>query len=226
MDYELKIYDQLLQFPLFQGMSRTELLQMAGNTRFDFRKLPARTLVVREGDMCTGLLFLIKGELELVNQCDDHSYRVVERLSDPWLLQPEVLYGLTTRYTSDVRTVSDCRFILLSKDEVLRLSDDFLTFRLNLLNYLSTLSQQRAHRPWRRAPQSLRSRVIRFFADHCSYPAGRKEFLILMDQLALQVNDKRLNVSRVLNDLQQNGLLELHRGRIVIPSLEHLFMSM
>ncbi len=215
-----------MQFPLFQGLSRAELLQMVGNTRFDFRKLPFRTQVVREGDVCTGLLFLIKGELEIVFHSDDHSYRVAEHLSAPWLLQPDVLYGLSTRYTCDVKTISDCRFILLSKDEVLRLSDDFLTFRLNLLNHLSTLSQQRAHRPWLRAPQSLASRVVRFFSDHCCYPAGRKEFFIHMEQLALQVNDKRLNVSRVLNDLQHRNLLELHRGRIVIPSLEHLFMSL
>ena len=45
-----------------------------------------------------------------------------------------------------------------------------------------------------------------------------------MERLAEELNDSRLNVSRVLNRLQAEGLLELHRGRIDIPQLERLLM--
>jgi len=123
-----------------------------------------------------------------------------------------------------VRTHTECHFILLSKDEVLRLFDDILTFRLNLLNLLSTLAQQRGRRPWRRVSVPLTDRIARFFIDHAHYPAGRKEVRILMERLAVELNDSRLDVSRALNDMQRRGLVELHRGRIVIPSLERLFM--
>ena len=45
-----------------------------------------------------------------------------------------------------------------------------------------------------------------------------------MEQLAREVNDSRLDVSRALNAMQRDGLLVLRRGRIEIPSLEHLLM--
>ena len=45
-----------------------------------------------------------------------------------------------------------------------------------------------------------------------------------MEQLALELNDSRLDVSRALNAMQADGLLVLHRGRIEIPSLERLLM--
>jgi CRP-like cAMP-binding protein len=224
MDNNLQLYDQLLQFPLFQGMSRTELLQMAGNTRFDFRKQKAGSVVASEGDVCAYLIFLVKGSICLQVSSDDRSFHVNEHLASPWLLQPEALFGLSTRYTCTATALSDIQLILLSKDEVLRLFDDFLTFRLNLLNLLSTLSQQRARRLWRRAPHTLADRIVAFFVDHTVYPAGHKEFFILMEQLARHVNDSRLDVSRVLNEMSRSGLIELHRGRIVIPSLERLFM--
>ena len=66
--------------------------------------------------------------------------------------------------------------------------------------------------------------TISFFLDHCVYPAGRKDIRILMAQLAQEVGDSRLDVSRVLNAMQAEGLLYLHRGRIEIPSLERLLM--
>lgn len=224
MHPELRFYDHLLQFSLFQGLSRAELLQMAGNTKFGFRKVAAGKPVVKAGDACQGLFFLISGQLTMVTHSDDRRYRVEEQLSAPWLLQPEVLFGAQPRYGCTVTTATEAHFITLSKDEVLRLSDDFLIFRLNLLNLLSTQSQRRGRQQWRRAPQDLRQRIVRFLLDHCVYPAGSKMVHILMEQLALEVNDSRLDVSRALNAMQADGLLILHRGRIEIPSLERLLM--
>ena len=45
-----------------------------------------------------------------------------------------------------------------------------------------------------------------------------------MNQLADDLNDSRLDISRALNQMQSNGLLTLHRGRIEIPMLEKLVM--
>lgn len=221
---ELKIYEQLQQFTLFQGLSRTELLQMAGNTKFGFVKLPAGKTVVREGEQCTQLHFLINGQLAANSVSDDGSYRIEEQLQAPWMLQPEALFGASTRYAITIRTLSEAHFITLSKDEVLRLLDDFLIIRLNLLNVLATQSQRRGHQPWRSCPMTLEARIVRFLIDHAVYPAGAKTVYILMERLAQELNDRRLNVSRALNAMQARGLLQLHRGRIEVPSLERLLM--
>lgn len=218
----LQLYDHLLRFQLFQGLSRTELLQMAGNTKFGFRKEEGGITVVCEGEACRELLFLISGTLQLTMRSDDGSYRLTERLTAPWLLQPETIFGATPRYTGTYVTLEPCHFITLSKDEVLRLTDDFLIIRLNLMNMLATMAQKRARQPWRHVPMSLRERFIRFMMDHSAYPAGPKTLHILMTRLADDLCDSRLDVSRMLNQLQREGLVELHRGRIEIPSLEKL----
>ncbi len=221
---QLRLYDQLQLYPLFLGMSRAELLQLVGNARFDFRKYSAKSPVVKEGDSSTHLFLLMQGKVSVTSFSDNHHYHVEETLSAPWMIEPAHLFGLSTHYTKSVTALTTCHFVLLSKSEVLRLLDTFLTFRLNFLNLLSTSTQQLSHRFWRRIPQSLEGRIIQFFIDHCVYPAGPKAFYILMTQLAEVLNDSRLNVSVALNEMQQKGLLELHRGRILIPSLERLFV--
>ena len=224
MNHNLKFYDHLLQFSLFQGLSRAELLQMAGNTKFGFLKLPSGKTVVREGDICSQLFFLISGKLTVTTQSDAHTYSVTESLSSPWLLQLEVLFGASTRFTCSASTATEVHFITLAKDEVMRLLDDFLIIRLNLLNILSTLAQRRSRQPWRRTPADVRQRITRFLIDHCVYPAGAKDVAILMRDLAFELNTSRLEVSNALNDMQREGLLHLHRGHIEIPSLERLLM--
>lgn len=220
----MRIYDHLLQFSLFQGLSRSELLQMAGNTKFGFLKLAAGKTIVSDGDLCTQLYFLISGSLTLTTSSDDHGYSVIERLSAPWLLQPEALFGLSPRYSCSATAATEAHFITLSKDEVLRLTDDFLIIRLNYLNLMATLAQRRNRQAWHRSPSDLRQRIARFLTDHCTYPAGHKSVNILMERLAHEVNDNRLHVSQALNAMQTDGLLTLHRGRIEVPSLERLFM--
>lgn len=222
-DVDLRLYGQLQQFPLFRGMSRNELLQLVGNTRFDFLKQGARKAAFCESDVCDKLFFLMKGDVVVESFSDDHAFRVAETLSSPWMSEADVLFGISPRHIQTVTCITECQFITLSKDEVVRLFDDILTFRLNLLNLLSTIAQQRHRRFWRSVPQSLSERIVRFFVDHSSYPAGRKEFFILMTQLANYVGASRLEASRALNQLQGQGLVELHRGRIVVPSLERLF---
>ena len=222
--YNLQLYDHLLQFSLFQGLSRSELLQMAGNTKFGFLKMPSGKTVVSEGDLCTQLFFLIGGSITLTTVSDDHGYSITEQLSAPWLLQPEALFGLSPHYSCTVSVATTAHFITLSKDEVLRLLDDFLIVRLNYLNLMATLTQRRTRQVWHRSSSSLRQRIARFLIDHCTYPAGPKTVNILMERLALEMNDSRLDVSRTLNAMQSDGLLTLHRGRIDIPSLERLLM--
>jgi CRP-like cAMP-binding protein len=224
MNNDLRLYDSLQQFPLFQGLSRAELLQLVGQTKFGFMKMAAGQTVVKEDETCNQFLFLISGRLALTTTSDDHRYVVEEQLAAPWFLQPEAVFGAHPHYTCGAMTLGESHFITLSKDEVMRLLDDFLIIRLNYLNLLATLAQRRGRFQWRRCSETLRQRIVRFFVDHCLYPAGPKLFRILMTQLAQEVGDSRLDVSNVLNAMQDEGLLRLHRGRIEIPSLERLLM--
>lgn len=222
--HTLQIYDQLLQFPLFQGMSRDDLEIVAGHIRFGFVKYPSGKPVVKSGDACLQLLFLINGSVKLQAYADDYSYSVEETVSAPYILQLESVFGYYQRYTNDFTTITDVNFLTIDREEVVRLSEDFLVFRLNLLNLIATQTQKQKRLVWRKAPVSLKERVSRFFIQHCSYPAGHKVFNILMEKLAGELNDSRLNVSQALNQMQREGLITLHRGRVVIPQLERLMM--
>ena len=220
----LQIYEKLLLFPLFQGMSRDDLEQVAGHTRFGFSKISAGATVIAEGDDCRQLYLLINGTLRVESMADDHGYMVEEQLEAPVILQPEVVYGYNQRYTHTFVALTDANFIVVGKDEILRLSEDFLVFRLNLLNMYATQTQKMSRMLWQHVPDSLTDRVARFFGQHCLYPAGPKVFHILMNRLAKELNDSRLNVSRALNGLQREGKLVLRRGRVEIPYMERLLM--
>lgn len=221
----LQLLDKLLQFPLFLGMSRDDLEIIAGHTRFGFLKLEAGKTVVKSGDNCNQLHFLINGNLRVRTYSDDYGYSVEEQMLAPNILQLESVFGYYQRYTHDFIALTDVNFITIDKEEVMRLTEDFLVFRLNIMNHFATMTQKKMRQVWSRPPQSLEERVIRFLVQHTTYPAGHKVFNILMTRLADEVNDSRLNVSRVLNEMQHKGVISLGRGKIEIPQLERLLYT-
>lgn len=218
----LQLYDQLLQFPLFLGMSRDDITDIVGHTRFEFLKDAPHRLIIAEGSACTHLYFLLSGSVSVETHSDDGTYSITEQLAAPVIIQSEAVFGYQQRYTHTYKSLSQVALLRIERSEIVRLTQDFLIFRINLLNLLATHTQKLLHRPWRRAPQSLRERIVRFISDRCVYPAGAKTIHIRMTQLAAEVGDSRLDVSRALNSLQDDDLLRLHRGIIEVPQLERL----
>ena len=78
----MQLYDHLIQFPLFQGMSRDNLAQVGGHTKFGFLKCAAGQTVVSEDDPCVSLYFLLSGSLRVETRSDDRSYGRSDRKSE------------------------------------------------------------------------------------------------------------------------------------------------
>lgn len=221
---ELDMHTRLLRQPLFQGMSKTDIDDIIAHTKFGFHKYTNGNTIAEEGSVCNKLIFLTNGKIIATRYSDDHGYAFSEVIIAPYILQPEHIFGLYQRYTYTFTASGTCNIMTLDKTEILKLSDEFIIFRLNLLNIITTQTQKTTHKWWLAKPTDLRKRLIRFFEFHCMKPAGTKTVHIKMDRLAEELNENRLNISRELNKMQDEGLLQLKRAIIHIPSLERLIM--
>ena len=220
---EIGRYKTLLELPLFLGLNADDLQEIVAHTRLGFMKYHKDQTVVQEGDVCTGAYLLQAGRLEVTTVSHDHSYEIVEIMTAPNILQPESLFGLTHRYTKTFKAMEQCNFIMIDKREILKLADSYNIFKINLLNILSAQIQKQQQRNYRKSPTELTERIIRFIADRCLRPAAHIGVKIKMTQLGKEINESRLNVSKALNALQDQGLIILSRGHIEIPQLEKLF---
>lgn len=218
----MTLYEQILSLPLFQGLSHDDLSNIVAHTKFDFTKVDAGSVIIRENSPCTHLQFLLNGTAVVRSHADDNSYHVEEDISAPSMFQIERLFGLRQYYSHDVIALTDCSLLILTKEEIMKLSDQMLIFRINLFNRLATDSQKLSGALWKRKPANIEDKLLNFFVTHVAYPAGHKAFYITMQTLADEISNSRLNVSQLLNRLNQKGLIALSRGKIDIPHLEKL----
>lgn len=216
------VYERLLQFPLFKGMGHADLTQIVAHTKFSFEKYDKDKRVIKAGEACHRLYFLTHGTLQVTTVSETGDYRLREVVNAPYTLQQECLFGMPQRFRSTFTALTPVNFIVLDKKEVTTLFNDFFVFRLNALSIISSALQMERMAVWNDNPASLRQHIVDFMKRRCEIPTGEKTFHILMSQLALYVNDSRLDVSRELNRMQQEGLVSLSRGQIRVPDIGRL----
>lgn len=216
------LYDKLLRIPLFTGMSNDEMERVMSRTCLDYRKVREGGVIARQGERCAQLFLLTDGTVETTAESEGRQYAVTEWTHAPALLDATCVFGVAQRFAHTMRATTNASLITLGKTELLKLAADSLIFRINLINILATTLQKHEMSLWAHSPASLTERLARFFLSHVSAPYGHKLFRIRMSDLALLLNDSRLDISQALNDMQRQSLLQLSRGKIDIPRIEAL----
>lgn len=216
------MFDTLLQLPLFQGLCHEDFTSILDKVKLHFIKHKAGETIIESGSPCTQLRFLLKGEVSIVTNSKENIYTVIERMEAPYLIEPQSLFGMNTNYNSSYIAHTEAHTVSISKAFVLSDLFNYEIFRLNYMNIVSNRAQNLYSRLWEESTQDLKSKIIRFFLLHCEKPQGEKIFKIKMDDLARYLDDTRLNTSKALNELQDNGLVELRRKEVLIPDAQRL----
>lgn len=215
-------------------MSHKELESIMTKTRIDFNKVEAGTVIVRRNQPCGKLIIAISGELLCQTCSDDNAYKVEENVSAPIILQSLGIFGKYQVFTKTIKAITQTNTITFEKDELHKLLDTSLIFRINLIRILSTRLQKQEQQIWEqqyhpmgrtlseRHNDMLVYHLKQFIKRRCVTPAGQKVLYISMNTLGDILGQNRQQISRALNSLNREGLLIRSRGKIVIPQLQNL----
>lgn len=203
-------------------MGKDEVTDIVGYTKLGFHKCECGQDVVREHEACRELLFLQSGVLKATKCSDNHNYTLIERIEAPLLIEPDRLFGLYQHYARSYTTLSESHLITIDKADVLKLCADHNLFLVNYLGLLSTSAQRQKDKMWHNRPENIEQSIVRYFADRVSTLKGEKTAMIKMQTLATAIGESRLNVSKVLNSWNNDGLIRISRGCIHIPAFERL----
>lgn len=218
----LKMYEILLRVPLFTGMSSSELEEIIAQTKFEFIRYKPQQTIIKKGDKCESLLLMFSGCMDCITEDNQQTFRFHEEHQGSYLIEPEHLFGLRQNYGKTFIAKEETDLLILSKNEVLKLSTNYIIFKINLLNIISTKAQITFKRYWNQNPQDIELKIIEFIEAHCDRPSGKKIIDIKMTKLAGELCQPRLKISNALRRLQNTKLINLKRGKIIINEMQDL----
>ena len=216
-------YALLTRLPLLQGISSTELLGWEDALRLDIDELPASKLpLIRQGDNCTQLLWLVEGELQREHHSADDKYACRSVLKAPAVIEVDRLFGLTTTYEYTYHAKTDVKMLSIRKSQLSSHLMKSEVFRLNLLNALSAVSQKRATALLPCQLMGAEERLKHFLSMLFPDQEGEVEVIIQMRELAHYIGDSRLITSQILNRWDEEGSIRLGRGHFTIHDIKTL----
>ena len=193
--YMETMFDTLLQLPLFQGLCHEDFTNILEKVKLHFTRHKAGEPLIKSGEVCDQLLFLLKGKLSSVTVSEDETLTVIEYFEAPAVLEPYSMFGMTTRYISTyIPHNEEAQMVSISKSFVMGELFKYDIFRLNYMNIVSNRAQNLYTRLWDRAPKDIEDKIIRFILAHIERMTGEKLFKVKMDDLARILDDTRLNV--------------------------------
>lgn len=216
------MFDTLLSLPLFQGLGRRDLTRILESTRLDFATARAGSTILRQDTPCTGLTFIMQGQVATTTYAADRRWSVEEEMKVPAVVGIDVLYGSTRTHRLDCQARTSVRYLLMDKRTVAALTAYFEVFRLNVLNLLTTTAVRREQLLWMPPQTTLEGRIAAFMRAHVHHPAGGKRFRIALHLLGDYLGEDPRYVSKALHRMAEAGLLRLQRKTIEVDSFETL----
>ena len=219
---ELTMYDKLLQLPLFQVMSKFDFTDILEKVKIHFNKYEPGSCLVRQDTPCNQLIFVLDGEVQIESNDKTHKYTLWENFKSPNVIEPYSLFGMRPYFTASYTAVTEVNTLNIDKSYILNELCRYEVFNLNYMNMLSNRSQVIYNKLWNSHIGKTRDKIINFLLLRCMTPYGAKKLSIRMEDLARLIDDTRINVSNVLNDLQNRGLIQLGRRTFSIPELREV----
>lgn len=136
------MFEQLMQLPLFQGVSAHQLSAIVEKMPFHFLKFHDGESIIDEGTTCTHLRFVVSGEVRTCMRFNNLQVSIEQTLSAPNVLGPEYLFGLDTSYPFSAIAKGDCGILQLRKSDYVTILQSDKVFLFNILNYLSRNNQR------------------------------------------------------------------------------------
>ena len=160
------MFDTLLQLPLFQGLAQEDFTNILGKVKLSFTKHKAGEVIVKAGDTCSQLIFVLKGEISSCTSSANTSYSSTEYFQAPYVIEPQSLFGMSTSYVSASPAQTETHTVSISKAFVMSELFKYDIFRLNYMNIISNRAQSLNSRLWAESTDNLEKRIGNFILTH------------------------------------------------------------
>lgn len=218
-----RMIETMQQLPILQGLTIDDFNNIITHISLDFNTYEEGETIVHQGDSCTKLIYIIDGKFEVEYRNVDESFSLTETsVSTPILIEFHNLFSVKRTYECTYRFVSRGTTFTISKNHLTQTLLTFPIIRTNAINMLSSQLSKQKKMVQFHLPKDIGKRITAFIRSYTYIGTGNVKVCIGMGTLADLIDVTRTNVSKVLNQWNDEGLIELKRQSFNIPDITRL----
>ena len=209
----MKPFDILSQTSLFHGLSAEVFSEYSSMTRV--RAFSKGEIIAAEGDVCSGISVIERGEVALQKYTSDGDYSTIGLRLAGDLFGEDILFSKDSTYPFSLEAMSSSEVLYISKDLLIKLMDKSPDVKNNYLQMLSDKVHRKNRRIALLSQKTIRQKIAYFLLDlredktakEVQLPGSRE---VIAKLLAMP----RPSFSREMIAMEKEGLISIS-GRTV-----------
>lgn len=206
----------LRQIPLLSQLSDEEILNIKGD--FRIRQYTKRAVVLQKGGSGDGLLFVLNGQLQVIDVTED-GRAIGLRMLKPGDFFGEIAVISGSTRTASVVAMSDVLVAFLPAPTALHLFSHSPSVANQMLRHLAEKIQRDSEFRSLLSINNTARRIFAYLAMQMKSQPGKLdvvENLPTHQDIANMINTSRETVTRALAQLTQQGIIQKDTNRLII----------
>ena len=216
------MYQQLMQLPLFQGVSTEKITALVEKLPFHFLKFADGERIFTAGDPCTHLKFIVSGQVRLETPFSNLRVVLSQVLVSPHVLAAEYLFGRETLYPYTAIADGSCGILQLLKSDYIKMVNSDKVFLFNILNDLSSGCQRSASSAMAVRDGSVTERLATLLDTLLVPGAADVEISYKQKDLCNLLGTQRTTLVATLDRLSDEDIIEYDSGKLKLIDLPKL----
>ena len=216
------MYENLMTLPLFKGVSYNRVSEIVGKTRLGFLKYLPGDPLVRVGEPCTSIKFIITGSVRLTIHNVSDRFRVMQTLNAPSVISPDFLFGRDTLYPADGVAIDTVSVMQIAKSDFISLLHEDEIILFNYLNILSTNAQKAINGVMALTSGSLEERIAFWIIALTQMDATDIVLQARQRDLYALFGVQRTSFMAALDSLRDRGIITYSTNEINVLSRREL----
>jgi len=214
---EVKLND----IPLFRGVEETELEKLFSSILFQRKSFPSGSLVVSQGEECNRLLILTEGMVkgEMISQ--NGKNLKIEDMEAPSVLASAFLFGRKNIFPVNIISITDVKFIVIPKGELLKLFQLNEQILQNFLSMISSRAQFLSDKLRFHSFKTLKAKLAFFLVQEAGVNQSFK-LKLSQQELSELFGVARPSVGRAFLLLQEEGVIDIRYKQVEILNRKKL----
>ncbi len=206
---------------LFSCFSKTELVKTFGLAHYEIRKYDKNQVVHLQNEICEYMDVILEGRVAVQKLGKEGHVLTIDVFSAPDILGAHLIFSSNNRYPMTIVAETNTVLLRLSKELILKLGQQNMSFVVVLLGLISDRILILADKIDTISYKTIRQKIIAVLTYECHIQKSRTiKLSYSKKELAERLGIQRTSLSRELNKMRQEGLLDYDARAITIKSIE------
>ncbi|MDS0528373.1 Crp/Fnr family transcriptional regulator [Clostridium sp. SHJSY1] len=222
----LDFIEMLKHVDLFKGLTSQNIENLFTKDSYFIKDYKKSSVIYFQKEKCVTLDIVLKGVVSIEGIDDKGNYIAISDFNAGDMIGGNLLFCNNNFYPMTILAKTDVNIIHLKKDLILELCQRNTTFLTNFLELLSDKTMILADRIRTLSFKSLRKSISDFLIyESYAQKSNKVKLALTKKSLAEKFGVQRTSLSRELNKMREDGVIEYDANSITILDKDSLMKS-